>query len=342
MPRGFDDAMNRFDFRGIHPLICIGTASDRYAGWLGQVYTPERYPGRITSRPHSVGGKSFTEKLLPVESVVEYFEHFRVLELDFTFYDTLVDAGGNPTRTHRALSAYARHVPGDGALLLKVPQIIFARKIRRQNGYIDNENYLDPGVFMKRFYEPAIELLSHRLSGFIFEQEYQRSADRVSTDAFARSLDQFFSSVPRDGRYHVEIRTGGLLTAPVTDVMKEHGVGQVLSHWTWLPSLNSQFQKGGRRFLNERKDCVIRLMTPGGMRYEQAYAKAHPFDALIPGMMDAGMVSDTAHIMKEGVTKNARVFVIVNNRSGGNAPLIAREIACRYMDDLTVSRTVVV
>jgi uncharacterized protein YecE (DUF72 family) len=332
MPRGFDDAMKRFDFRGIHPLIFMGTASDRYAGWLGQVYSPERYQGRMTSRTHSVGGKSFTERVLPVESVFEYFQHFRVLELDFTFYDTLLDARGSPTRTHQALSAYARHVPGEGALFLKVPQIVFARKIRRKNGYLDNENYLDSAVFMKRFYEPATELLAHRLSGLIFEQEYQRSADRVSPDAFARGLDQFFSSVPRDGRYHVEIRTSGLLTDPVFEVMKRYGIGQVLSHWTWLPRLSEQFRKGGRRFLNERNDCVIRLMTPRGMRYDQAYAKAHPFDSLVPGMMDPGMVADTARIMRECVNEKARVAVIVNNRSGGNAPLIARQIAFRYLE----------
>jgi len=337
MPLDFDDAMERFDFRGIHPLVFMGTASDRYAGWLGQVYSAERYQERVTSRTHSVGGKSFTEKVLPVDSVVEYFEHFRVLEIDFTFYDTLLDARGSPTRTHHALSAYARHVPRDGALFLKVPQIVFARKIRRKNGYIDNESYLDPAVFMKRFYEPATELLSHRLSGFIFEQEYQRSSDRVSTDAFARGLDQFFSSVPRDGRYHVEIRTSGLMTGPVLDVMKAHGIGQVLSHWTWLPRLSDQFRMNGRRFLNYRKDGVIRLMTPRGMRYEEAYAKAYPFDSLVPGMMDPGMVEDTARIMREAVKEKARVAVIVNNRSGGNAPLIARQIAFSYMDNSNAS-----
>jgi hypothetical protein len=48
--------------------------------------------------------------------------------------------------------------------------------------------------------------------------------------------------------------------------------------------------------------------------------------------MYPGMVADTARIMRECVNEKARVAVIVNNRSGGNAPLIARQIAFRYLE----------
>jgi len=85
-------------FRDVHPNILIGMASDRYAGWVGQIYSADRYKNRITERRHTVGGKSFTERILPVESVREYFEHFSVLEIDYTFYRLLLDEKGNPTR----------------------------------------------------------------------------------------------------------------------------------------------------------------------------------------------------------------------------------------------------
>ena len=42
--------METFNFRNLHPLIAIGTASDRYAGWIGQIYSHDRYAGRITKR----------------------------------------------------------------------------------------------------------------------------------------------------------------------------------------------------------------------------------------------------------------------------------------------------
>ncbi len=88
---------NRFYFKDIHPSIFLGTTSDRYAGWIGQIYSKERYTGRINRRTNVVGGKKFIEEVLPVDSVEEYFEHFRVLEIDYTFYWPLTEPDGTPT-----------------------------------------------------------------------------------------------------------------------------------------------------------------------------------------------------------------------------------------------------
>jgi hypothetical protein len=81
----------KFTFRNLHPKILIGTASDRYAGWINQIYSPSRYKNRITKRTKIIAGKSYTEEVLPVDSVEEYFQHFSVLEIDFTFYRPLLD-----------------------------------------------------------------------------------------------------------------------------------------------------------------------------------------------------------------------------------------------------------
>jgi hypothetical protein len=59
-------------------------ASDRYAGWIGQIYSMGRYEKAITRRNRMVGDRTFTEEILPVESVAEYFEHFPLLEIDYT------------------------------------------------------------------------------------------------------------------------------------------------------------------------------------------------------------------------------------------------------------------
>jgi hypothetical protein len=34
--------LSQFKFRDLHPKLSIGTASDRYAGWLGHIYTTEK------------------------------------------------------------------------------------------------------------------------------------------------------------------------------------------------------------------------------------------------------------------------------------------------------------
>jgi len=194
---------------------------------------------------------------------------------------------------------------------LKAPQVIFARKVFRQGKYIDNEQYLNPRVFIKQFYEPAIELLAPWLEGIVFEQEYQRKDNRVSPVEQAAELDAFFGAIPEDNRYHVELRTEALLTGAVFKVLEGYGVGQVLSHWTWLPALSKQFALSGKRFLN-KNSCIIRLMTPKGMRYEDAYARAHPFNALIKGMQSPGMVRDTTELIKRGIEEKVRINVIVN------------------------------
>jgi hypothetical protein len=63
------------------------------------------------------------------------------------------------------------------------------------------------------------------------------------------------------------------------------------------------------------------------MSYEQSYAKAFPFDKMVSGMLDWEMVEDTAKIVNEAIKEKIQVNLIINNRAGGNAPLIAQEVA---------------
>ena len=76
-------------------------------------------------------------------------------------------------------------------------------------------------------------------------------------------------------------------------------MGLVFSQWTWLPPVRKQF------------------------------AKAFPFDKMVPGMLDPEMIEDTVKIANEAVKDKVQVNLIINNRAGGNAPLIAQTIADR-------------
>lgn len=330
--------LDKFQFRGIHPKISMGTASDRYAGWIGQIYTKERYQGRTTRRTNTVGRKSFVEEVLPVDSVEEYFEHFAVLEIDYTFYSPLLDKDGKPTQNYHVLRRYRRYLKDRDHLILKVPQMITAQKFRRGSKYLENETYLNAEVFTKQFYEPAVEVLGPALSGFIFEQEYQRKQDRTPVRQMAKALDAFFESIPKDNRYHIELRTESYLSNPVFESLEKHGVGQVLSHWTWLPPLRKQFAKAKRRIFNSGRQCVVRLMTPIGMRYEVAYEKAHPFDKLVEGMLHLEMAGETAALMQTGIEESVQMNIVINNRAGGNAPLIAQRVTERFIETYGIVR----
>ena len=187
--------MDNFSFRNLHPQILVGTASDRYAGWIGQIYARDRYEGRITKRTKVMAGKSFVEEVLPVDSVAEYFEHFPILEIDSTFYRLLLDQNGQPTQNYQVLKTYARHLKEGDRIILKVPQLITAQKTHRGDRHNENPAYLNPKIFTDQFYDPAAKLLGASLAGFIFEQEYQRKEERVPVNAMAQSLDKFFSQI---------------------------------------------------------------------------------------------------------------------------------------------------
>lgn len=86
----------------------------------------------------------------------------------------------------------------------------------------------------------------------------------------------------------------------------------------------------GGRFFNAGNQCVIRLLTPIGMRYEDSYVKAYPFNRLVEGMLQPEMILETVYIMERAVNQGVLINVIINNRAGGNSPLIAQMIAEKY------------
>jgi hypothetical protein len=69
------------------------------------------------------------------------------------------------------------------------------------------------------------------------------------------------------------------------------------------------------------------------MSYKESYATAFPFDKKISGMLDPEMIKDSIKIVNEVIKDKVRVNLIINNRAGGNAPLIAQKIAERLYSE---------
>lgn len=66
------------------------------------------------------------------------------------------------------------------------------------------------------------------------------------------------------------------------------------------------------------------------MSYEESYAKAFPFDKMVSGMLNLEMIEDTVKIVNEATKDKNKVNLIINNRAGGNAPMIAQEVAKKF------------
>lgn len=329
-----------FLFRDLHPGVRFGSASDRYAGWIGQIY-PRDLEDRVSSRRRKLGGKTYEERTVPVDSVEAYFEHFEVLEIDFTFYRSLIDPDGSPTTNFFALERYAECAPAHARFLLKAPQAYFARKIRRSsNGrpsYVTNPDFLAVEAYLASFHRPAAEILGDRLSGILFEQEYQRVSDSPDPSANVAELDEFFSEFPAGVQPHLEIRSPHLLVPEYFDWLADRGLGFAFSHWTWLPPLRKQWRMCGERFTASNGEAVARLLTPLDMPYADAYALTHPFDKPVPEITESrqarNMVLDTTALALQAESAGNVLNVIANNRAWGNAPSLAREIALRILDE---------
>ena len=108
-------------------------------------------------------------------------------------------------------------------------------------------------------------------------------------------------------------------------------MGQIFSQWTWLPPLKQQFEKSGGRIPNSKKDCVIRLLTPIGRRYDETYARAFPFDNLKDDLFKPKMVEEALALVWKILDQDALVYFIINNRAGGNAPMLAQNLAERFL-----------
>ncbi len=103
-PSTFDRAALRARLRALtHDNIWIGTSSWKYDGWLGQIYTPDRYMTR---------GK-FSKKRFESECLAEYAETFPIVCGDFSFYQF-----PSPEYWHKLFSS----APPALQFALKVPE----------------------------------------------------------------------------------------------------------------------------------------------------------------------------------------------------------------------------
>lgn len=333
------DRLERFVFHDLHPNARFGTASDRYAGWIGQIY-PESYRSLVKTRRRRLGGKTYEERTVPVESAADYFAHFDVLEVDFTFYRPLVE-DERPTSNYFVLQQYADAAPESARFLLKAPQPFFARRIRRSRAgksfFEENPQFLDVDAYVACFHEPAVELLGARLAGVIFEQEYQRKTEGPDPVENVIELDGFFRELPTGVQSHLELRSSHLLVPAYFDWLRTRELGFVFSHWTWLPPIREQWRVCGGSFSARDRTAVARLLTPLKVPYEKAYAMTHPFESPVAEIAEHGqtrqMILDVTALIYQAEQQGAVVNIITNNRAYGNAPELGRNIARRALEE---------
>lgn len=281
------------------PRVRFGTSTWTYEGWQGQIYK-----------------KSYPKTAFARECLGEYCQYlcngeplFRTVGNDSTFYRP-------PTAGQ--LSRYLRQIPEDFEMCCKVWEEItipaFAKHVRYgPKAGQPNPRFLDATLFNDLVLTPYRDARFTLHTGpFLFE--FQQHS--MPPQEFCGRLDDFFSRLPTDFRYAVEIRNPTLLGPAYRKVLEDHGVAHVYNHWSWMPPLAEQ-QRRMEQFT--APFTIIRLLTPLRMTYEAAKKRAAPYNTIVGELPE--MRKDTVSLVRQAVAENRNAYVLVNNRSEGNAPL---------------------
>jgi uncharacterized protein YecE (DUF72 family) len=280
--------------------IYFGTSSWKYEGWLGTIYSPDRYRTR---------GR-FSKKKFEAECLAEYARTFPVVCGDFAFYQF-------PSAEYWA-TLFGK-TPGSFLVALKVPEEItvavwpgharYGARAGETNGA-----FLDAGLFRSLFARP-LEPYKGRVATLIFEfGTFAKSTFPKPEDFFSR-LDQFLAVLPRGFSYAVEVRNPEYLRPDYFALLANHGVAHVLTAWTRMPELGAQMELPG---VYTADFTVIRALLTRGRTFAQGVESFEPYQLVRepnePAREAMRLIADRSR--REG----RRAYLFVNNRLEGNAP----------------------
>ena len=301
-PAGFDRAGLAGRLRALaEQNVLIGGSSWKYEGWLGQVYSRERYLAR---------GR-FSPRLFQSECLSEYAETFPTVCGDFAFYQF-------PTvEFWRKLFG---QTPSHFQFAFKVPEQITCKVFPAHPRYGSqggkgNPAFLDAGALQEMFLRP---LLPHRGQTGVLIFEFGAFGQRsfAAADEFLARLDPFLAALPPEFRYAVEIRNPDFLTADYFSCLRSRRVAHVYSAWSRMPELGRQMAIPGS---STADFLVCRALLRRGRMYENAVAAFSPYTEVRDPNPEA---RESMRVLIGRAREEKKfLFLFVNNRLEGNAPL---------------------
>jgi len=284
--------------------IFVGTSSWKYPGWLGQIYTPQRYEYR---------GK-FANTRFERECLREYAETFRTVCFDGAYYTFTSEA---------KLREMADQVPANFRFAFKVTDELTLKRFPSlprfgNRGGKENVNFLNAPMCVDLFLGP-MEAIRSKVGPIIIEFSKFYPSDYARGGDFIADLDRFFSALPKGWPYCVELRNRKWLGPDYLACLQKHGVAHVYNNWTDMPSVAEQIGTVGE----QRTDAltVARFLLKPGRKYEEAVLRFKPYTRT-QEVNDEGRAA-LAALIERGWLKPSRdgVFLYINNRLEGNALL---------------------
>jgi uncharacterized protein YecE (DUF72 family) len=276
--------------------IFIGTSSWKYEGWIGEIYSRDRYLFR---------GK-FSRKRFETECLSEYAETFPIVCGDFSFYQ--FPSAEFWRRLFHSAPPALRYA-------FKVPEEITVKMFPIHPRYGDragtlNEQFLDAKLFQAMFLD-VLTPYREQVAVLIFE--FGRMQQEL--DEFLADLDPFLASLPGGYRYAVEIRNQEFLVADYFSCLRDHGVAHVFNAWSRMPDIGEQIQLPG---VYTADFTVTRALLRKGRPYEEAVARFAPYSEI------QEPDPRTREALRDLIQRAQRLpqpaYIFVNNRLEGNAP----------------------
>ncbi len=290
--------------------IRLGTSSWAFPGWEGLVYK-DRVSDQKLSR----------------EGLAAYASHplFRTVGLDRTHYAPM---------TTEQFREHAVQVPMDFRFLVKAHEACTIHRWPTHPRYGQrkgelNDRFLDPTYAARHCVEPMIEGLGEKAGPLLFQIAPQSMKEIGGAAGFIEKLHAFLSRLPKGPLYAVEVRNRELLTPEYDSALKDAGVLHCLNSLRRMPPLVEQWQRASAA---KPKALLIRWMVHKSQDYESALDRYEPFNALVDE--DPPTRDDIAKLAVEAALTKQQVYVIINNKAEGSAPLSIFKLAAEIAREL--------
>jgi uncharacterized protein YecE (DUF72 family) len=280
--------------------IYIGPSSWKYEGWMGKVYTPERYLTR---------GR-FSKSKFEETCLEEFAENFPIVCGDFSFYQFPSEA-----YWHKLFSS----APATLRYAFKVPEDITCKKFPKHLRYgqragQQNPEFLNAELFTRNFLD-LLEPYGDQVALLIFEFGTFSTHAFENVHEFLEQLAPFLASLPPRYRYAVEIRNDDYLSPAYCECLRAHRVAHVFNAWTRMPDLATQISID-EAFTSDF--VVTRAMLRQGRTFEEGVAKFSPYKEIQDPYPEARDAIRT--LIRRAQTRKELAFFFVSNRLEGSAP----------------------
>ncbi len=280
----------------------FGASSWNYPGWHGLVYQ-QAYKGSGAS----------------TRMLEEYaqFPLFRTVGIDASFY---------AAPTPELLRGWAERLPRGFPCVSKVWQQItvhtWAGAQGSARGGTRNPDFLNAALFIESVCEPCSSHFADNLGPLVFEFQQIARSSGIDPEQFAGRLDAFFSRLPRELQYAVEVRNEEYLTPAYFAVLREHDVAHVFNSWTRMPPIGAQLDLPGAL---TAPFIVARALLRPGRTYDDAVDAFSPYDRVREA--HSAVRADLVRLARLALAANVPAYILVNNRLEGSAPLTILAVA---------------